>query len=145
MKFFKDDEVCRKCAMWSLTLLRVVMGIILINHGYVKLFGESTQLLAFFESTVLPAPGAMLILAGIIEFFGGILLILGLMTRLVAVIVALEFIVILLFVKLKSGLSQVELELLIFTTVIVLSNLGAGKWSVDGWLQGRKKKEIKEQ
>jgi len=128
------QKTCERCAPWGLTLLRISVGAILIVHGWPKLFGDTTQLLAFFESTVLPAPSLMLIAAGLVEVFGGALLILGLFTRYVAALIALEFAVILLFVKLQLGWSKLEFDLLIFASTLALMSSGAGKFSVDSFL-----------
>lgn len=132
------ENLCSRCAPWGLTALRIVLGIIFINHGYGKLFGDTSAALAFFESTVLPAPGIVLIVAGIIEFFGGLLLIAGFFTRTVAFIAGIEFIVIILFVKLGNGLTAMELDLLIFAVLFALSCTGAGKWAIDNHIIHRK-------
>ena len=135
------SNVCQACAPWGLVVLRIVLGAILINHGYVKLFGESAGLLAFFESTVLPMPGFMLLLAGAIEFFGGILLVLGLWSRLVGLIVALEFLVVVLFIKLSQGFTALEFELLILAVAFAISSLGSGAFSLEAFWKNKGKKE----
>lgn len=73
--------------------LRVATGALLMPHGAQKLFGafgggglDGTA--QFFESVGYPAPAAMALLVGVIEFFGGLCLVLGLLTRPVAVAVA---------------------------------------------------------
>ncbi len=125
MSFF-----CENCKAWGIVLLRVVLAIILINHGAMKLFGDTTQLLAFFESTVLPAPAAMLLISGLIEFIGGIAILLGCFNKIASYIIALQFAVIILFVNLSNGLLGLELDLLIFASVLALSTTGPGKWSM---------------
>ncbi|RVU34070.1 DoxX family protein [Hwanghaeella grinnelliae] len=74
--------------------LRVATGALLIPHGAQKLFGafgggglEGTA--NFFGSVGYPAPELMALLVGIIEFVGGICLVLGLLTRPVSVAVAI--------------------------------------------------------
>lgn len=132
------QKVCNTCAPWGMTALRVVLGLIFILHGYPKLFGESAQLLAFFESTVLPMPSVMLFIAGVLELVGGILLILGLFTRFVATLLVIEFMVIILFVKLQMGFSAFEFDLLILASLFVITSAGAGAASGDHMLQQRK-------
>ena len=129
-------KTCTKCAPWGLSLLRLALGAILIYHGWPKLFGDTTQLMAFFESTVLPAPGLMLILAGVIELVGGILLVLGLGTRYVTAIIALQFAVIILFVKLRLGWAAMEIDIIIFATALALMGSGAGAVSADQFICG---------
>ena len=125
------EAMCNRCAPWSLTALRVVVGLIFIYHGYPKLFGETEAMVAFFSSTPLPAPALMVTLAGIIEFFGGILLVAGLFTRYVATIAAVEFIIIILVVKLRMGWASMELDLLILAGLFVLACAGANWLSLD--------------
>ena len=68
----------------ALSLLRIVVGLLFLQHGLVKL-------LAFpMASPTPPAAGSLIWYAGLIEIVGGVLLILGLFTRLVAFIVAGE-------------------------------------------------------
>jgi putative oxidoreductase len=109
-----------------MTVLRVILGLILINHGYVKLFGDSAGVLAFFESTVLPMPGILLILSGVIEFFGGLMLVLGVFVRYTATIASIQWVVIILFVKINLGLAEMEFDLLILASLFTLSSLGGG-------------------
>lgn len=129
--------LCNRCSPWGFTILRVITGAILVNHGWVKLFGDSAGLLTFFESTPLPAPAAMLMLAGIIEFFGGIALILGIFTRVVAFIAALEFVVIVFVIKLSLGFTKMELDLLLLATLFALSCVGGGAASLGQLFKGK--------
>ncbi len=70
----------------SLAIFRVIVGLFLVPHGAQKLFGvlgggglAGTS--AFFESLGMPMPKMAALAAGSVEFFGGILLALGLLTR----------------------------------------------------------------
>ena len=67
------------------------------------------------------------------------MLILGLFTRVASTVVALQFAVILLFVKLKGGLSGLEFDLLIFASAVLLSNFGCGRFGVDELIGSRGK------
>ena len=64
----------------GLLFLRVALGIIFIFHGYPKLFTSTHQTMQFFIHEGLP--GYFVYIAGVLEFFGGIMLIAGLFTRL---------------------------------------------------------------
>lgn len=69
-------------------LLRVTTGALLIPHGWGKLFGGLEGTAQFFESVGF-SPGYELALAvALLEVFGGLFLILGLLTRPVAIAVA---------------------------------------------------------
>ncbi len=74
--------------------LRVATGVLLVPHGAQKLFGafggggiEGTT--KFLESVGYPSPGFLALLIGLVEFFGGLCLVLGLLTRPAAVAVAI--------------------------------------------------------
>ncbi|MBU7599805.1 DoxX family protein [Streptomyces sp. P38-E01] len=73
----------------GLLVLRVCLGIVMAAHGAQKLFGwfgggglEGTEM--FFESVGYPMAGAMALLTAVIETFGGLALIVGLLTPLAA-------------------------------------------------------------
>jgi putative oxidoreductase len=91
-------------------LLRVVTGLWLIPHGAHKLFGwfPSKTPVGFdalsqaFEK-YMGLPGIFGPLAALIEFFGGILLVVGLLTRPVAAIVFVELLIAVLAVHLPHG------------------------------------------
>ncbi|MBI4122256.1 MAG: DoxX family protein [Parcubacteria group bacterium] len=128
-------------AAWSLTALRIVTGLVLIAHGWPKLFGDpavKAGMLKFFESTVLPMPGAMLVLAGVLEVVGGVLLILGAFMAITSAILMLEFLVIVLFVKLTKGFSSMELDLMILVALFTLHGHGAGAFGAERLLSDKK-------
>ncbi len=83
---------------WAATVLRIPIGIILAAHGSQKLFAwfggyglEGTG--QFMESLGLHPGYLMALLAGSAEFFGGISLILGFLTRPAALITAITMLV----------------------------------------------------
>lgn len=71
-------------------LLRVTTGALLIPHGYGKLFTEGALVGTgqFFDSVGLSPGYELALIVALIEFVGGIMLVLGLLTRPVAVAVA---------------------------------------------------------
>lgn len=72
--------------------LRIMTGLMLVPHGAQKLFGwfggYGIDATGQFFATKLGLPPSLALLAGVIEFFGGILLALGLLTRPIALLVA---------------------------------------------------------
>lgn len=120
--------------------LRVPVGIILAAHGAQKLFGsfggyglEGTG--QWMESIGL-APGyLMALLAGSAEFFGGLALLLGLLTRPAAIVSAFTMIVAILSVHIGNGLFmsnngyEFGLALLAITTALAIQ--GGGAFSLD--------------
>jgi putative oxidoreductase len=75
------------CAIWStrlLSVLRIVIGLLFLEHGSQKLFGIPGSSLPGHSISWLSFMG----LAGELEFFGGLLILLGLFTRPVAFILS---------------------------------------------------------
>ncbi|WP_445425369.1 DoxX family protein [Alishewanella sp. HL-SH06] len=120
--------------------LRVPVGIILAAHGAQKLFGwfggyglEGTG--QWLESIGL-APGyLMALLAGSAEFFGGIALILGLLTRPAAAVSAFTMLVAIFSVHFEHGLflsnNGYEFALALLAATVALTIHGAGSYAVD--------------
>jgi len=75
-----------------LLALRLLYGGQFIQTGHGKL-AHLAQTAEFFRSLNLPAPGAQAVLVGCTEFFGGLLLVLGLGTRLASVPLVISMIV----------------------------------------------------
>lgn len=74
----------------GLLLIRSMVGVVGVYHGAQKLFGAwdgmgLSGFAGFLESLGVPLPWLSAVLAGSAEFFGGLLLILGVFPRLVAV------------------------------------------------------------
>ena len=78
-------------ATYSWTLIRVIIGLNLIPHGYPKLFseGRAEKTAGYFSSLGLEPALPLVYLVGVTEFFGGIMLILGLFTRFTAAAVVI--------------------------------------------------------
>lgn len=65
----------------GLAVLRVILGTIFIYHGADKLFGGLAQTTGFFGSLGIPAPALSAWLVALVEFGGGLALLLGLLAR----------------------------------------------------------------
>ena len=123
---------------WALALLRVVLGIIFLYHGYVKLFvpGGFKGTVAFFTSLAIPAPVYAAFLVSAVEFVGGILLVLGFFTRLVSIALIIEMAVAFFKVHLKQGffITQstygYEFVVLLVASLLLILASGSGKLSV---------------
>lgn len=87
----------------ALLVLRVVLGVIMIAHGYHKVFGGFHHHMESVGSLGLPAWLAYLS-AGT-EFFGGIAIVLGLFTRFFSLAVAIEMAIVIWKVHFKNGLT----------------------------------------
>lgn len=122
-----------KCCGWphwknvALLVLRVTVGLVLAYHGWIKLSGiEGTS--AFMSSIGLPGGGFWAWFIGLVEFIGGLALIVGLYTRLAAKILAINILVALLLVHTKGTWMQAELPLVLLGGLLSLAACGAGDW-----------------
>ena len=118
---------------WSLRLLsilRIVTGFLFMQHGAQKLFGV----------LVVPPKGAvelfsLLGLAGVLEFFGGLFILLGLFTRPVAFILSGLMAVAYFMAHAPKGfwpvLNKGELAVLYCFVFLYLAAAGGGPWSLD--------------
>ena len=126
----------------ALLLLRLGLGIIFISHGYPKMFGNTRAAMQAFEH--MGFPGYFVYVSGVIEFFGGIMLIFGLFTRVAGLLLAGEMIVAIWRVHLPQGpITQVknyEFPLALAVASFAIAALGAGLISVDqaAFGEGRK-------
>ena len=109
-------------------IFRVLVGGLFFMHGAQKLFG-------WFGASGTVELVSLIGLAGIIEFAGGLLIVLGLFTRYVAMITAAEMLVAFFKAHFPQGwnplLNSGELSLLYFSAFLVLIVLGARMWSLD--------------
>lgn len=113
--------------------LRLVAGVGFMFHGRPKLFGESRkQTIGYMKSVGIPS--ALTISVAILEFIGGLFLILGVLTRLTSGLLALEMIgtTILSATRLKKKyILGYELDTAYFAIFLSVALLGAGVYSLD--------------
>jgi putative oxidoreductase len=118
------------------TLSRLFCGLAFILHGAPKVFNlEATS--GFFESVGIPSWLAIPV-AGL-EFFGGILLLAGFLTRWLSVLFILEMVVAIVTVHLPNGWNVFEggyeYSLALIVMLIGVIVLGPGPFSIDGQLR----------
>ncbi|MDO8676092.1 MAG: DoxX family protein [Candidatus Azambacteria bacterium] len=114
-------------------ILRLALSIILIRHGWPKLFGTNPGLKGFagwLGSLGFPLPMFWALVVALLEVVGGAALALGFLTQWVALLVAIQFAVIMLLVKIKKPFSENEIDLIIFATALALVILGGGSISL---------------
>jgi putative oxidoreductase len=116
----------------ALLVLRVALAIIFIFHGYPKLTHTHGDLQRMFIEHGMP--GYFSLVAGVIETFGGGLLLIGLLARPAALLLAMEMSVAIWKVHSVHGIYAVrdyEFPLALAASCFVLASLGAGLVSVD--------------
>jgi putative oxidoreductase len=127
----------------ALLVLRLALGAIFIAHGAQKVFvygfaGTS----ASFGDMGVPLEGVMGPLVALLELVGGILLVLGLGTRVVAAALTVNMIVATLLVHLTAGIfvaeGGYELTLMLGAASLALVLAGAGRFSLDAVLTKRR-------
>ena len=118
---------------WALLILRLILGGILIVHGYPKL-RDWKKNADWFQSIGFKPGWLWGTVAGLLEFFGGILLVLGWRTRLIALAFVLHFIVILIWMFSRrtpmSGQFGWEFDLVILGAMLTLLTVGGGMYSL---------------
>lgn len=117
----------------GLLLLRIGVGVIFIVAGWGKLTGiEGVQ--GFFGDLGIPMAGLMAWVVAIVEFVGGIMVLLGAYAKIPYLLLAFIMVVALLTTKLGGEFSAARLDLMLLITNLALFLIGSGSYSVDGKL-----------
>jgi putative oxidoreductase len=126
----------------GLAIMRVVTGIVFAAHGGQKLFvyGFAGVTGAFGQMGV-PMPGVVGPLVALVEFLGGLALVAGLLTRLASVGLAAVMLGAIFLVHLAAGFfapQGFEFPLTLVAATLALLFTGAGRFSLDALLAGRR-------
>ncbi|KNH22270.1 membrane protein [Arthrobacter sp. ZBG10] len=131
----------------AITALRIVLGFIFAAHGWQK-FNEwtiaGTQ--ASFGKMGVPAAEIAAPAVAVLELAGGIALILGILTRVVAALLVIDMLGALFLVHASAGVFAAnggyELVLLLAAAAFTLALTGPGRVSLDRALFGRKNSRL---
>lgn len=134
------NAVAKNCQTTSWALLRIVAAAMFLTHGWPKMFGPDAQpFLGGMDFFGINLGINMLFIAGVIELFGSLFLILGLFTRYFAALAALLMVMAYLsahpawFPTLNDG----ELATMYFLTWFAIFAWGPGRFSLDYRLFGK--------
>jgi putative oxidoreductase len=119
---------------YGLTVLRVVVGVVFLVHGYQKLFTFGIHGVAgMFGHMGIPLPAFFAVVVTLVEFVGGLLLIVGVATRVAAAFIAVDMLGAILFVHAKHGFFSpggVEFPLTLLSAAVCLTLAGGGALSL---------------
>lgn len=123
-------------ALWAPFVLRLGLGLGLLTHGYPKLFKTFGQFSGYVATLKLPAPKLFAALAGLVEFVGPLLLVVGLFTKAASLSIAVYFLLVILIAhkghKFQAGW---ELPYLYLSGALGLWAMNdSGVWALDSFL-----------
>ncbi len=126
----------------ALAALRIAIGGIFAAHGAQKLFVYGIEgVSGAFGGMGIPMPGIVGPLTGVVELTAGIALVLGLMTRLAGLGLAVIMLGAISFVHISAGFwapNGVEFPLALLAGATTLALAGAGRYSLDTVLATRR-------
>jgi len=127
-----------------LSVLRIIAGFLFIWHGSQKLFGFPPD-----SSGMMPNPlPPILLVAAVLEFFGGLLILVGLFTRSVAFLLSGLMAVAYFMGHASGGFLPLqnggELAVLYCFVFLFLAVAGGGEWSLDRLFWTREKLNLEE-
>ena len=126
-------------ASCGLTILRIVVGIIFLVHGWQKIHALGFHgVEGMFRQIGIPLPTITAAVVILVEFLGGIALILGLATRWAGLLLALDMLGAIFFVHLKNGFyvnhGGYEFALSLLAACLALALNGGGALAIDSLL-----------
>jgi putative oxidoreductase len=124
---------------WGITVLRAVVGATFMMHGWEKLYAMGIPATAeFFGELGVPAPTLAAAGVGGLELVGGLALIFGLLTRLVAIPLAADMVTAIVLVHLPMGFfvadGGFEHALLLMVSAVALALNGSGAFALDSFV-----------
>lgn len=142
---YAPAKVASRYAAYAPVIVRVVFGFMMAAHGWQKLDNGVSGFAGFLDSLGVPAPDVAAWAVTALELGGGILLILGLLSRVVGLLLAIELVFAIILVKWEVGLIAAEgvgfeRDLAYIAGFLTTVLLGPGRPSVDHalGLEGRK-------
>jgi len=125
----------------GLTLVRIIVGVVFLVHGSQKLFVFGLGgITGFFTQAGIPLPMVAAPVVTFVEFLGGIALILGVFTRIAAILLAIDMMGAIAFVHGKNGFflpTGYEYALTLLVLNVALAIGGPGEYAIESRFMGR--------
>ena len=130
----------------AILLARVVVGVVFMAHGWQKLSSTGIDSVAAFLGQLgVPLPVVAAWFSTLVELIGGAALILGAATPVAALLLVADMAGAYLFVHVGNGIfvDQGGFELVgaLAAACLILAAVGAGRFSVDGLVLGRRRRK----
>jgi putative oxidoreductase len=122
---------------WGITAVRIVLAVILLTAGVQKLRGGLDAVAGGFGKMGIPMPAVSGPFIVGLEVIGGALLLVGLFSRWIGLLFALQFVVATFYVKWAAqGFGAARLDLLILASALLVVLAGPGRAALDHlWLE----------
>ena len=120
---------------WGLLVLRIALGGAFMIHGYPKIGSKREDVIDYLRTKGIPGP--ITVVTGYFEFFGGLLMVVGLGVQIIGLLMAIEALMTL-FVSARvvgrKFTRGYETDIAYFAIALALFLLGAGRISLDSYL-----------
>jgi len=117
----------------ALLILRVVLGIIMIYHGWPKVTNLG-GVIEGFTGMGIPLPAVAAVFAAVAEFGGGLLLLIGALTDIAGLLFAIDMLGAITFVHAKNGFAVdkggIEWPLALLAMALAIALAGPGRFAV---------------
>ena len=128
-------------AATGLAIVRIAVGVIFLMHGWQKVFTYGfAGVSGSFADMGVPMPGVMGPFIALLELVGGLALILGVLTRVFAALLAFDMLGAFFLVHMAGGFflpAGFEFVFILFAATLALALCGPGAWSVDDRMGAR--------
>ncbi len=126
---------------YGVLALRLALGVVFIMHGYQKLFLLGLNGVSqYFSSLGIPAPGFFALIVSLVEFLGGLAILLGFFARYFSLLIMIDMLVAFLIVHVKNGFflpGGFEFVFTLFFGALAIFLLGTKRWALDKALFNR--------
>ena len=124
---------------YATLVLRVAIGFIMFWHGKVKFFDTKISgVKGFFTAINVPLPALAAPAVGVLELVGGLMIIVGVLTRFVSVLFVVELVCALIYYKYAKNIGLIgadqagaEIDWALIAGFFTLAAYGAGRFAVD--------------